>query len=143
MNERGKDAVVSVVVGAGPGRVWKALTDPSDVREYFLGTNVTSTWQEGDPVTFAGEWKGKAYEDKGTVLESRPNELLRISHFSPLSGLPDIPENYHTVEYRLAPKDDGTEVTITQGNNRSDSEAEESAKLWEMILGNLKDYLAR
>lgn len=143
MNERGKDAVASVVVGAGPERVWKALTDPSDVKEYFLGTDVTSTWQEGDPVTFAGEWKGKAYEDKGTVLESRPNELLRISHFSPLSGLPDIPENYHTVEYRLAPKDDGTEVTIIQGNNRSDSEAEESAKLWEMILGNLKEYLGR
>jgi uncharacterized protein YndB with AHSA1/START domain len=143
MNERGKDAVASVVVAAGPERVWKALTDPSDVREYFLGTNVTSTWQEGDPVTFAGEWKGKTYEDKGTVLENRPNELLRISHFSPFSGLPDIPENYHTVEYRLAPRDDGTEVTITQGNNRSDSEAEESAKLWEMILGNLKEYLAR
>jgi uncharacterized protein YndB with AHSA1/START domain len=143
MNERGKDAVASVVVGAGPERVWKALTDPSDVKEYFLGTDVTSTWQEGDPVTFAGEWKGKAYEDKGTVLKNRPNELLRISHFSPLSGLPDVPENYHTVEHRLAPKDDGTEVTITQGNNRSDSEAEESAKLWEMILGNLKEYLGR
>ena len=143
MNERGKDAVASVVVAAGPERVWKALTDPSDVKEYFLGTNVTSTWREGDPVTFAGEWKGKAYEDRGTVLENRPNEVLRISHFSPLSGLPDIPENYHTVEYRLAPRDDGTEVTITQRNNRSDSEAEESAKLWEMILGNLKEYLAR
>lgn len=143
MNERGKDAVASIDVAATPKRVWKALTDPVDVKEYFLGTNVTSTWREGDPVTFAGEWKGKAYEDRGVVLVNRPNELLRISHYSPLSGLPDVPENYHTVEYRLAPGPEGTGVTVTQGNNRSDSEADESARLWETVLGNLKDYLER
>jgi uncharacterized protein YndB with AHSA1/START domain len=143
MNERGKDAVASIDVAATPQRVWKALTNPVDVKEYFLGTNVASTWREGDPVTFAGEWKGKAYEDRGIVLANRPNELLRISHYSPLSGLPDVPENYHTVEYRLAPRPKGTGVTITQGNNRSDSEADESAKLWETVLGNLKEYLER
>ena len=143
MNRQGKDAVSSVIVAVSPSRVWKALTDPAEVKEYFLGTSVTSTWREGDPVTFAGEWKGKAYEDKGTVLESRPNVLLRISHYSPLSGLPDVPENYHTVEYRLSPRVEGTAVTIVQGNNRDDAEAEESSKLWDLVLGNLKEYLER
>jgi hypothetical protein len=47
------------------------------------------------------------------------------------------------VEYRLQEKPEGAEVTITQGNNKSDSEAEESAKLWEMVLGNLKELLER
>jgi uncharacterized protein YndB with AHSA1/START domain len=84
-----RDAEASVVVAAQPERVWKALTDPVDVKAYFLGTDVTSTWREGEPVTFEGEWKGKSYRDKGTVLEVRPNELLRITHYSPLSGLPD------------------------------------------------------
>jgi uncharacterized protein YndB with AHSA1/START domain len=74
--------------------VWKALTDPEIVKQYFLGTNVTTTWREGEPVTFAGEWKGKSYEDKGIVLENRHEELLRITHYSPLTGLPDAPENY-------------------------------------------------
>jgi uncharacterized protein YndB with AHSA1/START domain len=143
MNDQIRDAVASIVVAAPAERVWKALTDPDDVREYFLGTNVRSTWREGDPVTFAGEWKGKTYEDKGVVLANRPNELLRISHYSPLTGLPDVPENYHTVEYRLDPRADGTEVSITQGNNRSESEADESTKLWDMVLGNLKEYLER
>ncbi|MCY1234481.1 hypothetical protein D9M72_470660 [compost metagenome] len=92
-------------------------------------------------MTFAGEWKGKRYEDKGIVLENRPEDLLRISHYSPLTGLPDVPENYHTVEYRLDEQPDGTQVTITQGNNKSDSEAEESAKLWAIVLGNLKGLL--
>jgi uncharacterized protein YndB with AHSA1/START domain len=143
MNAQIKDAEASVLVEAPRSRVWKALTDPGIVRQYFLGTNVTTTWREGDPVTFAGEWKGKSYEDKGIVLENRREELLRITHYSPLTGLPDVPENYHTVEYRLTEQPNGTEVTITQGNNKSDSEAEESAKLWEMVLGNLKELLER
>jgi uncharacterized protein YndB with AHSA1/START domain len=143
MNAQIKDAEASVLVEAPRSRVWEALTDPGIVKQYFLGTNLTTTWREGDPVTFAGEWKGKSYEDKGIVLENRHEELLRITHYSPLTGLPDVPENYHTVEYRLVDRAGGTEVTITQGNNKSDSEAEESAKLWEMVLGNLKELLER
>jgi uncharacterized protein YndB with AHSA1/START domain len=141
MNNQFRDAQASVVVEAGPGRVWQALTDPADVKEYFLGTHVTSTWQPGEPVTFEGEWQGKPYRDKGTVLEARPNELLRITHYSPLSGLPDVPENYHTVEYGLEPVGEGTRVSIVQGNNKNDDEAAESEKLWGMVLGNLKEYL--
>ncbi|KIS27321.1 ATPase [Arthrobacter sp. SPG23] len=143
MNDQIKDAEASVLVEAPRSRVWQALTDPEIVRQYFLGTNVTTTWREGEPVTFAGEWKGKRYEDKGIVLVNRHEELLRITHYSPLTGLPDEPENYHTVEYRLEAKPDGTQVTITQGKNKSDSEAEESAKLWETVLGNLKELLER
>jgi uncharacterized protein YndB with AHSA1/START domain len=141
MNNQFRDAQASVVIGAGPGRVWQALTDPADVKEYFLGTHVTSTWLPGEPVTFEGEWQGKPYRDKGTVLEARPNELLRITHYSPLSGLPDEPDNYHTVEYGLEPVGEGTRVSIVQGNNRNDGEVAESEKLWGMVLANLKEYL--
>ncbi|MDV8146207.1 SRPBCC domain-containing protein [Arthrobacter sp. B10-11] len=143
MEDQIKDARASVLVDAPRSRVWQALTDPDIVRQYFLGTQLTTTWQVGEPVTFAGEWKGKSFQDKGIVLENRHEELLRITHYSPLTGLPDEPENYHTVEYRLDESPDGTRITITQGNNKSESEAEESAKLWEMVLGNLKELLER
>jgi uncharacterized protein YndB with AHSA1/START domain len=143
MNDKISDAVTTVQIAASKDDVWKALTDPKIVKEYFLGTNLTTTWREGDPVTFAGEWDGKEYEDKGVVLANRPKELLRISHYSPLTGLPDVPENYHTVEYRLAATDGGTEVTIVQGNNKSEAEVGESVKLWDMVLQNLKELLER
>lgn len=119
MEDQIKDARASVLVDAPRSRVWQALTDPDIVRQYFLGTQLTTTWQVGEPVTFAGEWKGKSYQDKGVVLENRHEELLRITHYSPLTGLPDEPDNYHTVEYRLDDSPDGTRVTITQGNNKS------------------------
>jgi len=38
---------------------------------------------------------------------------------------------------------EGSRVTITQGNNKSKAEVEESAKLWDMVLQNLKELLER
>jgi uncharacterized protein YndB with AHSA1/START domain len=143
MTDKISEAVATIHVEASKDEVWNALTDPAIVKEYFLGTNLTTTWREGDPVTFAGEWNGKRYQDKGVVVANRPKELLRITHYSPLTGLPDVPENYHTVEYRLKEEAGGTEVTIVQGNNRSESEASESVKLWNMVLQNLKELLER
>jgi hypothetical protein len=64
-----------------------------------------------------------------------------MSHYSPLSGKPDIPENYHTVEYRLEEDAGGTGVTITQGNNSNEAEVTESEKTWQLVLANLKELL--
>lgn len=141
MGEQIPEAVASKLISAPVGEVWKALTDPQIVKKYFLGTNVTTSWQVGEPITFKGEWDGKQYEDKGVVLSYEPEHRLSISHYSPLTGLPDAPENYHSVEYRVEEEAGGSRVTITQGNNKSESEVGESAKLWDMVLQNLKELL--
>jgi len=140
-NGRAADAVASVTVSAEPDEVWKALTDPDLIKQYFLGTNVTTTWKTGDPITFSGEYNGKEYQDKGTVLVFDPPVKLKTTHFSPSSGLPDIPENHHTVEYALAATPGGTTVTITQGNNANEEEVASSTATWELVLGNLKNFL--
>lgn len=140
MTETVGDAVASETIAASTAEVWDALTNPEVVKKYFLGTNVTSTWREGEPITFSGEWDGKHYDDKGVILEIKPEKLLRITHYSPLSGKPDVPENYHTVEYRLEPKGKDTVLTITQGNN-SGGEVEESTKTWQLVLSNMKELL--
>ncbi|MFC8038451.1 SRPBCC domain-containing protein [Paenarthrobacter sp. NPDC057355] len=88
-----------------------------------------------------GEYHGTVYEDTGTVLVFDPPVRLQTTHFSPSSGLPDIPENHHTVEYFLDPTPAGTTVTITQGNNSSDDEVASSTATWQLVLGNLKEFL--
>ena len=141
MTDTVRDAVASTSISASRETVWEALTSPRQIREYFLGAEVESTWQVGSPVTFAGEWQGKPYRDHGVVLASEPPRLLRISHFSPLSGKADVPENYHTVEYQVEELGDGVRVTITQGNNKNDAEVTESEKTWQLVLSNLKELL--
>lgn len=53
-----------------------------------------------------------------------------MTHFSPLTGLDDVPENYHELVYRLTPTASGTHVELRQDNNPTAEAAEHSAANW-------------
>jgi uncharacterized protein YndB with AHSA1/START domain len=134
-------AKASINIDAAREQVWKALVDPDAIHQYMFGTHVVSDWKEGSPIVWKGEWQGRPYEDKGTVLKIQPWLLLQYSHFSPLSGLPDLPENYHTVTIRLSMVGDQTIVSLAQDKNANEEERSHSEKNWEMMLMSLKKYI--
>lgn len=134
-------AQASTTIRAPLARVWQALVDPDLIKQYMFGTTVASTWRKGAPITWTGEWKGKPYQDKGTILEIAPGLRLQYSHFSPLAGLPDAPENYHTVTIDLVPVGDDVRVTLTQDNNASPEAREHSEKNWTGMMDGLKKLL--
>ena len=136
-------AEATTVVNAPPSKVWEALTNPSLIKQYLFGTEVTSDWQVGSPITYRGEWDGKTYEDKGKILQVEPEKLLVSTFWSSLAGLPDSPENYKTVRYELSPENGGTRVTVTQDNNASQEEADHSEQNWNSVLGQLKELLEK
>jgi hypothetical protein len=84
-------------------------------------------------------YEGKTYEDKGEILEMDPGRTLKVTHFSPLSGQPDVPENYHTLVYDLKDRGTGTHLTLTQDNNASEEEAAHSKGMWEMLVAKVKE----
>ncbi len=131
-------AKAQVTVQALPARVWDALVNPEKIRQYMFGTNVVSSWAEGAPILWQGEWQGKAYEDKGVILKLEPERVLQYSHYSPLSGQPDVPESYHTVTVELSRTGNGTTVTLSQDNNATEEERQHSQRNWEMMLTSLK-----
>jgi uncharacterized protein YndB with AHSA1/START domain len=131
-------ATATATINAPAAKVWDALTKPDQIKQYMFGTQVTTDWKVGSPITYKGEWKGKAYEDKGKVLEIEPRKRLVSTFWSALAGLPDTPENYKTVGYELAPEGDRTKLTITQDNNASPDEAKEAEKNWRMVLEGIK-----
>lgn len=134
-------AEASIVINAPSARVWKALVDPKAIKRYMFGTNVVSEWHEGATIIWKGEWQGKSYEDKGVILRLEPGRTIQYSHYSPLSGLPDKPENYHTVTIDLSYEDNQTRVLLTQDNNATEEESAESEKNWAMMLASLKKFL--
>ncbi len=134
-------AKASIVIDAPRSQVWKALIDPDAIRQYMFGTHVVSDWRVGSPITWKGEWQGKAYEDKGVILQSEPERMLRYSHYSPLSGMPDEPESYHTVNVELTPRGDRTEVTLSQDRNASEEERAHSEQNWAAMLTALKQFV--
>ena len=134
-------ATAAVSITARPDQVWHALTDPTLIKRYMFGSDVTSDWKVGGAITYAGEYEGKRYEDHGTILELAPGELLRLTHFSPLSGKPDVPENYHTITYTLHPQPGGVRLELSQDNNANAAEVEHSSANWQQMLDSLKSVL--
>ena len=122
-------------------KVWKALTDPDLIKRYMFGATVTSDWEEGSKITWEGEWQGKHYKDKGKILELIPRKRLQYSHFSPLDGSDDVPENYHIVTIDLVQKEDHTLVSLKQDNNHTEEAKQHSEKNWRMMLDSLKKLL--
>lgn len=140
-SEQGFVAHASTTIDAPLSSVWQALTDPDIIEDYMFGTTVVSDWQEGSPIVWQGEWQGKAYEDKGVILEIEPQRLLKYSHFSPLSGEPDVPENYHTVTIELSHEGEQTVVLLSQDNNDTEEARVHSEENWQAMLEVLKDVV--
>ena len=133
----GHVARAETTVAATPERVWRALTDPAQVKDWMVGTEVETDWRVGSPITWRGELDGKAYEDKGTILVHDEPRRLSMTHYSPLMGLPDEPDNYHTVTYDIAPEGDRTRVTLTQDGNDTPEQAEQFSANWQHMLDAL------
>jgi uncharacterized protein YndB with AHSA1/START domain len=131
-------ARAQIHVDAPRERLWHALTDPDTIGRYLYGSRVETDWREGSPIVYRGEWEGRPYEDKGTILEIAPGDRLVTSYYSPLSGKPDEPASYQTVSYLLADDGHGTRVTITQDGCVDDADAERSSANWATVLHSLK-----
>jgi uncharacterized protein YndB with AHSA1/START domain len=134
-------ASASITINAPIARVWEALVNPDMIKQYMFGTDVVTDWKEGSPIVWQGEWQGKAYQDKGTILKIDQERVLQYSHFSPLSGQPDVPENYHTVTIELSGQGRQTNVSLSQDNNATEQDREHSEKNWQMMLEGLKKLL--
>jgi len=131
-------AKATITIDAPTSKVWDALTRPDLVKQYLFGTDVITDWKVGSPISYKGVWQGKAYEDKGKVVQFVPGKLLVSTFWSSLEGLPDTPENYKTVTYELTAQGSQTQLTISQDNNDSEEAARHSEQNWQMVLGGIK-----
>ena len=134
-------ANVTIHITAPASKVWDALTKPELIKQYLFGTQVTTDWEVGGPITYEGVWEGKPYKDKGKILQVEQEKLLVSTFWSALAGLPDLPENYQTVRYELSAEKGGTKLTLTQDNNKTQEDASHSEQNWKMVLEGLKKLL--
>jgi uncharacterized protein YndB with AHSA1/START domain len=140
---KGRTAQASIEIEAPVSEVWRSLTDPTMIRQYFFGTEVTSDWQEGSPIIYRGTWKNQSYEDKGMIEKIVPNQLLQSTYWSSMSGTEDKPENYATVSYRLRPAGKTTVLEVTQDNCPTEESQAHSQANWKQVLTQLKDLLEK
>ena len=136
-------AKASTTIRASPEAVWDALVNPDSIRKYMTGTTVTTSWGEGCPIYWSCKGEGKSYEEKGIVLYVSPPHNLEYSHYSPLSGQPDVPGSYHTVSIQLKAQGRQTRVLLKEDNNPSRKICDYSRKHCEQMLKGLKRYVEK
>jgi uncharacterized protein YndB with AHSA1/START domain len=134
-------AKAQISIGVSIDKVWDALVNPETIKKYMFGTTVISDWKEGSKIIWKGEWQKKPYEDKGEILLFRPKTKIQYSHFSPLSGLAETPENFHTVTIELTGNSNQTVVSLFQDNNATEEARKYSEGNWTMMLTGMKNLL--
>lgn len=133
----------TIEVNASTASVWDALINPEKIKQYLFGTTTLCDWKVGSPLRFTGEWEGKAYEDKGTILAIEEKKVLSYNYWSNFSGVPDLPENYQVVTFTLQESNDKTVLNLKQQNIRSEETKAHSEENWNMVLNSLKDLVEK
>lgn len=131
----------SITIDAPIEDVWRAVTTPALIKQWFFGVDTETDWNVGSPLVHRGEYGGQPYEDRGEILQFDPPKLLVHTHWSDLSGKPDSPEHYQEVSWALAQRNGATELTITERNLPSEEGKAVSEESWRTVLENLKNVL--
>ncbi len=127
-----------ITINASAGAVWDVLVEPAKIKQYLYGTNTISEWKEGSPIIFTGEWDGKTYTDKGTILKFQKNSIFHYSYYSSFSPLPDLPENYASVKFTLESLQGTIVLHLEQQGFSDDAAFEHSDMNWNSILMQMK-----
>jgi uncharacterized protein YndB with AHSA1/START domain len=136
--EREHVSRASIEIEASRAAVWDALVNPATAKEYLFGAKVHSDWNEGSPITFTGQFNGRSYHEKGTILQYQPERLLQYSHWSDLEQLPDIQENYRHWTFRIESGSSGVVLSVVEDNIPDDTKRARSDDFWSGVLTTIK-----
>jgi uncharacterized protein YndB with AHSA1/START domain len=135
----------STTINARPSEVWRALTDPDLLKQWMaepeMRLEIITDWKVGSSIIVKGHHHVD-FENKGTVLDFERNSILRYSHLSSISRLPDKADSYTVIEFRLAPtEENSTSLNITTSNFPSEPIFKPWKYYWRITIEVLKRFI--
>ena len=122
-----------------PEKLWSALTDAKQMKEYWLGMQVKAEWKKG------AEWQmvfpdGRV-ADTGQILELERPKRIRLKWRNEFK--PELKaEGFTFCTFEIEPVGNAVKLTITHTIERTDSKFIQAVSGgWPMILSNLKSLL--
>ncbi len=92
------------IINALPFKVWDALTNPGLMKQWMgepeMKLEIFTDWKVRSLIIIK-VFQHTKFENKGTVLRFEPNRILKYNYLSSISRLPDKPENYTVIEFKL------------------------------------------
>jgi|SRR5713226_2459627 len=118
-----------------PDKVWDAITNPEQTRQYFYGLAVKSDWKPGSPIKHLLP-DGKS-QMEGKVLEIEPRK--KLVHTFATTGVADAPTR---VTWELDPMGSVTLLTVTHDDFDGETKTYKSvARGWNPVVSGLKTLL--
>ena len=135
-----------ITIKAPKSKVWDALVNPEQTKKYMFGCEAISDWKVGSELLWCMDYEGKPYiAVKGKIILFAHELILGYTVFDPHSDMPDIPENYLSVNYNLIEQNGETILTVMQGDystvadgERRYKESYNDGKGWDPILQEIK-----
>jgi len=107
-----------------------------------MGVEIFTDWKVGGPIIVTGHHNNVDFENKGTVLQFEPNSILRYSHLSSISRLPDRAESYTVIEFWLVrTAENSTSLTIRTFNFPSESIFKHWEFYWRVTIEVVKQFI--
>ena len=109
---------LEISIAASARDVWASLTQPELITKWMLDTplEILTEWKDGGKLLERGDLHGLAFENRGKILRFDPPIALEYTHWSSLSIVPDLPENYSAMRFDLREMENQTLLTLTMGN---------------------------
>jgi uncharacterized protein YndB with AHSA1/START domain len=135
----GSTFIYVTYIRTSPDKLWKALTSPEFIRQYWFGMHCESDWQTGSSWRLMFE-DGRV-ADTGEIVESTPGKRLAIrwrNEFRP--ELKAEGDSLCVMEIEAA--GDASKLTVTHSIDKEGSEFIRAVSGgWPRILSNLKSLL--
>ena len=129
--------VYEIEIATTPERIWDAITDPQQTRQYFYGALSKSDWTVGSRWTSESE-DGEVYLD-GEILEiDPPRRLVHTLHVvHEAAAAAEAPSR---IEFEITQIGNRCQLTVTH-TGRGPATIEYTSGGWNTILGGLKELL--
>jgi len=135
----------NIIINAKPAKVWEVLINSQLIPKWMAESEIEiiTSWQVGSPIIIRGDLHGIPFENTGNVLQFEPEKLLRYSHLSSLSNLPNEIDSYSVIEFSLQPKVNQTVLTLTLSNFPTEEIYRHLVFYWSVTIEILKEFIER
>ncbi len=140
MSESAESRFVYVTfIRTTPEKLWSALTDPEQMKEFWLGMHIQTEWMRGAPWQML--FPDGRVADTGEVLEAERPKRIRLKWRNEFK--PELKaEGYTVCTMEIEPYGDAVRLSIAHTMERAGSKFIEAVSGgWPMILSNLKSFL--
>jgi uncharacterized protein YndB with AHSA1/START domain len=122
-----------------PEKLWSALTDANQMKDYWFGMQINSEWKTG--AAWRMLFPDGQVADTGEVLEFDPPKRIRLKWRNEFR--PELKaEGFALCTIELEPYGDAVRLTIAHSMERAESKFIQAVSGgWPKILSNLKSLL--